>query len=245
MLLYTEIDNSLKLVEWIKRSLGYPTIQIEIEDSTILDAIDSSLQYFQRFSGNSYYMNALAIQLTPGVNLYAVPDDIANIIDFDATFSYGTGVTTLFTAENILYHEGLLAGYSPLEVVSWELAQNFIDSVTKRFTSKFFLDFNKYKKELKFTPTPRKATTGLLICYSYYSHDLQSPIYNEIWVKKYALALTKITLGQIWGKYNGMPIPGGGTLNGDALKSEGITERDNLENDIINFESEPLGFLVG
>lgn len=240
----TEIDTKPKLVEWIKKQLGYPTINLEIEDSTIMDNVNDALQYFYRYSGETRYRGALVASLSAGINTYIVPDEVINVIDFDTTLTYGTGVTMLFTAENLLYNEGLLALSSPMEIVSWELAQQYLGSVKERFQPKFFVDFNKYKKLLTFTPKPTRDLIGILNVYTYWSHNSTSAIFNEIWIKKYSLALTKIVLGQTWAKYSGMQIPGGAQLNGSELKNEGITERDFLREDIMLTESEPLGYFI-
>jgi hypothetical protein len=49
------------------------------------------------------------------------------------------------------------------------------------------------------------------------------------WIKKYTLALAKELLGAIRGKYSSIPIPGAEiNLDGDALRSEGATEKDKL-----------------
>lgn len=240
-----EIDSSIKLTQWIRRQLGYPTINVEIEDQTILDNISHAISWFHRHSGDTKYRSALVLSLSAGVDTYTLGDNVLDVIDFDTTLTYGSGVSVLFTAENIMYNEGLLASSSPMELVSWELAQNYLDSVKNRFSSKFFIDFNKYKRELKVTPKPTQALVGALNVYSYWSHNITSSIFNEIWIKQYSLALTKIVLGRIYNKYSGTPIPGGGTLNGESLLTEGNTEKVELENTLFESYSEPYGFMVG
>ena len=90
------------------------------------------------------------------------------------------------------------------------------------------------------------------------------------WIKKYTLALCKVLLGSIRGKYASMPIPNGEvSLDGDTLRSEGAAERDALiaelredleansrrmlmerQNDEANFQQEtinkvPLNIYIG
>ena len=49
------------------------------------------------------------------------------------------------------------------------------------------------------------------------------------WIRRYALAAAKMTLGEIREKYQTIPIPGSElTLNGASLKSEGQAEKDAL-----------------
>ena len=245
MPLRTKIDTSVNLVNWIKGQLGYPTIQLEIEDNVILDNISSAIQLYQRYSGDIKYRNALIFDIVAGVDTYAVNENVESIIDFDTTHSFGGSVTTLFTVENILYNEGLLAGHAPMELVSWELAQQYMELLRDKFVAKFFVDHNKYKQEIKLTPKPTKAFTAILEVYSFWTHDIKTAIYDEIFIKNYSLALTKIVLGTIWNKYGGISLPGGGMLNGAELKNEGIIERDYWLENLSSWESEPMGYLIG
>lgn len=243
--IYQEVDSQVKLVDWIKRKLGYPSINLEIEDQSIIDNINDALQWYHTYSSNAKYRNALIIDLVAGTDTYTLNDNVCSIIDFDTTFSFGGAITTLFTVENIMYNEGLLAGHSPMELITWELAQEYIDLMRERIAAKFFVNYNKFTREIKFTPKPTAALTGILEVYSYWNHNATTTIYNEVFVKGYSLALTKMVVGAIWGKYMGMPLPGGGTLNGDGLKAEGEREKDYWLEQIINYEGEPLGFTVG
>lgn len=230
---------------WIRRQLGAPTIEVEIEDTTILDNISQAIQWFHRHSGETKYRSALVLSLSAGVDTYTLNDEIIDVVDFDTTLTYGSGVSILFTAENLMYNEGLLLAHDSMDLVSWELAQNYLDSVKSRFSPKYFIDYNKYKKELKITPKPTQNLIGSLSVYSYWSHNVKSSIFNELWIKSYSLALTKIILGRIYSKYINMPLPGGGTLNGDALLNEGNTEKMNLEDTLFESYSEPYGFMIG
>jgi hypothetical protein len=54
-------------------------------------------------------------------------------------------------------------------------------------------------------------------------------IIKEPWVYQYALALTKIAVGSVRGKYTGTNLFGGGAINYDYLIRQGEQEKDNLE----------------
>ena len=69
-------------------------------------------------------------------------------------------------------------------------------------------------------------------------------IYEDRWLRKYAIALIK----KIWGgnlrKYQGMPLPGGVTFNGQQIYNEAAEEIKELENEAL-VNSAPLEFMVG
>lgn len=52
---------------------------------------------------------------------------------------------------------------------------------------------------------------------------------GRLWIKNYAIALSKINLGEIRSKYSDIPVPDATiSLNGETLKSEGQTEIESL-----------------
>ena len=72
--------------------------------------------------------------------------------------------------------------------------------------------------------------------------DTLHPAYRN-WIQNYALACAKGTLGQIRGKYQTVPSPGGGAkLNGDTLVKESSAEKDNLFKRLIDEFEEPARF---
>ena len=53
------------------------------------------------------------------------------------------------------------------------------------------------------------------------------------WIRRFALALSKETLGQVRSKFGTVPIPGESvTLNGSALITEGKDEQDKLRTEL-------------
>ena len=62
----------------------------------------------------------------------------------------------------------------------------------------------------------------------------------EPWVYQYALALTKITIARIRGKYQGTNLFGGGSPNYSELLSEGTQEKTELERKL--YEGTSPGF---
>jgi hypothetical protein len=69
----------------------------------------------------------------------------------------------------------------------------------------------------------------------------------ERWVENYALALTKIAIGNIRGKYMAMQLFGGGTINYNDLLAQGLKEKEELEKELMNGygEAAPARFFLG
>ncbi len=88
---------------------------------------------------------------------------------------------------------------------------------------------------------------GVIGCY------LERPIRDlikEQWVYEYALALSKIVIGRVRGKFNNVSLLGGGTLNYDLL-AEGLEDKRQLEEKLLTGASagfgdaDPPAFFIG
>ena len=89
---------------------------------------------------------------------------------------------------------------------------------------------------------------GVISCY------VERPIRDlvkEQWVYQYALALSKISIARVRGKFGGVNLLGGGSLNYTDLLQEGLAEKKELETALYKGttpgygDSEPAFFFVG
>lgn len=72
-----------------------------------------------------------------------------------------------------------------------------------------------------------------------------SEVYDDMFLKKYATALIKRQWGENMKKFGGMQLPGGVTLNGEAIFSEAITEINQIEDDMQKRYELPPNFMIG
>jgi len=161
-------------------------------------------------------------------------DNYRKVIDV-YSFEEGstTGVNTLFTLEQTLAQQTYFSyamGKYGFDLVSWYTMKNWLDVRSTLLSQKHYFKFDSAHQRLFLTPEPGRANTaefyGLIGAY------VEKPVrelVKEVWVYQYALALTKITIGRIRGKYAGTALFGGGTLNHGELLSEGLAEKDKLE----------------
>ena len=169
------------------------------------------------------------------------------------TFEEGTasGTNTLFTIEQSLaqqtYFSYALGKYG-FDLVSWYTLKDWLDVRKKLLSQEYFYRFDDRRQALHLIPEPsiRSGFYGLVGCY------VEKPLVDvvkELWVYHYSLALTKITLGRIRGKYSGTGLFGGGAVDGSLL-SEGLTEKESLESELMQGtpgygDAEPPAFFVG
>jgi hypothetical protein len=96
---------------------------------------------------------------------------------------------------------------------------------------------------------PRGEETVLIWLYNHKpDFVLLADPYAGLWLKDYAVAQCKIILGEARSKFAQIAGPQGGTtLNGDALKAEGLAAITELEADMKAYGTgeKPMWFVVG
>ena len=157
---------------------------------------------------------------------------IVDVFSFEEGSSQG--INTLFTLEQTLAQQTYFSyamGKYGFDLVSWYTMKNWLDVRSKLLSQEHYFKFDAYQQRLYLTPEPggganRSGFVGLIGAY------VERPIRDlikEIWVYQYALALTKITIARVRGKYAGTALFGGGTLNYSEMLAEGNAEKDKLE----------------
>ncbi len=98
-----------------------------------------------------------------------------------------------------------------------------------------FIEFrwNSTSKKLTMLQRMRAEEELMLWCYNYRPDtQLLSDYLAQQWIKDYTLATCKYMLGEARSKFATIAGPqGGGSLNGEALKSEAQQELEKLEKD--------------
>lgn len=177
-------------------------------------------------------------------------DDYRRVIDvFSFNEGNNSGVNTLFTIEHTIAQQayfGHLLGNVGYDLVTWYTLKNWLDTREKMLALTPYLRFDPDSQILKIIPEPSKVQTyyGLIGC------KIQKPIkylVSQLWVYRYALALTKITIGHVRGKYSGTNLFGGQTVNASDLLRQGEKEKDELEKELMSdmVDRSPTKFFVG
>jgi len=166
-----------------------------------------------------------------------------------------TGVNTLFTIEQSMaqqtYFSYAMGNYG-FDLISWYVLKNWLETREKVLALRRDISFDERTQYMRITPQPKMGMSssrfyGAISCYV---ERPLSDIIKEPWVFQYALALTKIAIGNIRGKYNNTSLFGGGTINA-AILEQGLSEKNSLEEKLFTGasagfgDSEPVLFRIG
>ncbi len=176
------------------------------------------------------------------------------VTDFEEGSS--TGINTLFTIEQTLaqqtYFSYAMGNYG-FDLVSWYTLKNWLETREKMLATKRSYSFDERTQLLRMYPQPNASSSnvrfyGVVSCY------VERPIRDilkELWVYQYSLALTKMAVANIRGKYGSVTLFGGGSLNASDLMTQGLSEKAALEEQLMSGsapgqgDADPPLFFVG
>ena len=176
------------------------------------------------------------------------------VTDFEEGSS--TGINTLFTIEQTLaqqtYFSYAMGNYG-FDLVSWYTLKNWLETREKMLATKRSYSFDERTQILRMYPQPNASSSnvrfyGVVSCY------VERPIRDllkELWVYQYTLALTKMAVANIRGKYGNVTLFGGGSLNSTDLMTQGLQEKEKLEQQLMTGsapgqgDADPPLFFVG
>ena len=176
------------------------------------------------------------------------------VTDFEEGSS--TGINTLFTIEQTLaqqtYFSYAMGNYG-FDLVSWYTLKNWLETREKMLATKRSYSFDERTQILRMYPQPNASSSnvrfyGVVSCY------VERPIRDlikELWVYQYTLALTKMAVANIRGKYGNVTLFGGGSLNSTDLMTQGLQEKEKLEQQLMTGaapgqgDADPTLFFVG
>lgn len=210
---------------------------------------------------NSYRVVMLVSTVSSGVNPIFAKTHSAGW-DFDMnnyrrvvdvySFAEGnnSGINTLFSIEHTVAQQayfGHLLGNVGYDLVTWQALKGWLDLREKVLALTPYLRFDPQTQMLRIIPEPNRMSIpyyGLVGCH------LQKPIkdiVSQLWVYRYTLALVKLVVANARGKYSGTNLFGGQQVSYQDLMSQGLSERDKLEDELINkrIDNVPPRFFIG
>jgi len=238
---------------WIRRKLGDDgqcTVKVELTEQQIEQALEDAKDWFNVFVG-IYRESSLNIaEGTVEYDLSAVIPAIDTVskvwfprrgteIDFSVLYP------GFLDVEGIPYGVGTLWGEGYPQTSITQTLQT-LESMSKLLSSD--LDWEFYKdtmvdpatKTLRIMPSPKQGG----VVYYFYRVDpsaikLENYDPKHLWfIREWALAEAKYTLGRIRGKYSGgLPAAGGDrSLDGEALITESREDKERIEEKILDMQ---------
>lgn len=250
-----ETDNQRQqVIDYVKTMLGDGLIDIELDPVHYNTAIDRALRKFRQRSSNSVEQSYAFLHLQIDQNDYILAPEIENVRRiYRRSIGSRTGGGdggSLFEPFNLAYSNTyLLSSTNMGGLATYYAFASYQKQVGKMFGSEINFVYNKTTRLLTIDQRPRTEEEVLLWIDNYRpDFNLITDTFAGQWIRDYTLAVCKIILGEAREKFSSIASPSGSTqLNGNALKSEGKSELDALEQDLVNYKEggTPLTFVIG
>ena len=251
-------------------------LSASLEDGTFANQIFSEDVYSVITDSSSTILSGLSTYFTPSYKqnfttegtITGKREKFMNSFDYDILdyrkviavqdFEEGssTGINTLFTIEQTMaqqtYFSYAMGNYG-FDLVSWYVLKDWMEMREKLLATKRSYTFDDRTQMLRMYPQPRSGGSSAARFYGVVSCYIERPIRDiikEHWVYQYSLALTKIAVANIRGKYGSVTLFGGGSLNSNDLMTQGLAEKEKLETALYEGapglgDAEPPMFFVG
>jgi len=241
------ITNRTKFKEYCLRRLGFPVIEINVDDDQVEDRIDDALQYWQdyHFDGLQKIYFIKQIDQTDINNKYL---NLAEARDSANNLSEITGVTRIFPMYDsqaslnmfdLRYQLRLneLYDFTSASYVNYTMTMQHLRMLEQLFVGEIPVRYQRHMQKLfiDWAWGSSQVPVGQVViveCYGVINPDAYGRVWNDRWLKEYATALIKRSWGNNLKKFAGVQLPGGVILNGDKIYNEAVDEIKLLEADM-------------
>ena len=247
------INTRNTITKEIELRLGGQMIDVELDQEHYQLAIDKALEKYRQRSENAVEETFIDLEIKPDTNTYNLE---ANVIEVKDIYQRATGGQfnqgvefEPFGAQYINTYLGPMASGSGGSLATYDFLSQHLELLGLMFGYEFQFTWNRSRKQLILHRRPRGEYTVYLHAYAYRNEE---DLFNDYtcmgWIKDYALAQSKLMLGEARGKFSVVAGPQGGTtLNGEQLKADALNELAQLEDDLKNFKdgAASWGIIIG
>lgn len=246
--------------QYCLRKLGFPTIELNLDDDQIEDRIDDALQYWQDYHFDAlqkvYYVKRLDetdianryIDMSPNVTRDS-GNNLVNIV----------GVTRIFPITDSLASNNMfdlryqlrlneLYDFTSASYVNYTLTMQHLRSLELMFSGEVPIRFQRHMHRLycdwNWGAAVQKGAVVIAECHALIKPEDFASVWEDRWLKRYATALIKRNWGTNLKKFAGVQLPGGVILNGQVIFDEAEAEITALEAEMISSYSLPLDFMM-
>lgn len=268
-------NSKASLKEYIKRKLGAPVLEVNVDDDQIDDRIDEALQYFHEYHYDGSIRTYLKFQLSSarkslmrgdttetessaGTHDYAddqfkeqnnyivLPESVLSV---NKVFPYNDSASSV-NMFDVRYQLRLNDIYdlSSTNVLYYSMVQQQLSMLDEVLTGRPPIRYSAHQNRLYIDVDWESVDSNsylLIECFRKIDPTDFTDIYDDLWLKRYATALTKYQWGENLSKFSGIALPGGVTLDAQQMKDEAQEEIRRLEEESRSNYEMPIIDLMG
>ena len=256
------VDVKQKLIKEVQMMLGSGIVDLEPDPEHWEFVVQMALDRYRQRSTNALEESFIFLTIQADTAVYTLPPEVQEVRKIYRRGSGSGGATGVgidpFNQAfiNNMYmignpgNTGMQSGGTGF-LATYELSMQFQNTVGTMFGREVMFTWNNVSKKLtlhrKFTGTGEE-----ILLWAYNDKPDAMIIADRMakpWIRDYAVAKAKVIIGEARSKFSQIAGPqGGSTLNGDAMKTEGLAELERLELEMTNLidqSSGGYGFVIG
>jgi len=236
--------------QYCLRALGYPVIEINVDDDQVEDRIDEGLKYYGDYHFDATEKVYYKHQVTDAdkANKYITLPE--NIIGAVSIFSIGDPSVRADDLFNIRYQIALndLYTLTSVSLVPYYMAMQHLATIQELLVGKQPIRYTRHRDRLQVDMDWNTLNTGewlLVEAYEVIDPETYTDVWGDRWLARYTQQLIKRQWGNNLKKFNGMQMPGGITFNGQQIYDEADAEIKAMEQEMIVNYSLPVVDMIG
>lgn len=242
-----------QLFQSLRLRMGEGIIDIEVDPQHMEAAYNYAIKIYRQRAQNATQESYTLLTMNTHQNSYILPDEFVNVRQlFRRTVGLETGpaASSFDPFSSAILNTYLLNYNYAGGLATYDFYAQYIELAARMFGGYVIFTFNAVTKELKIVRDPKAKGEQVLIWADLARPEielLQDPG-SGIWIGDFTLATIKLIMGEAREKFGTIAGPGGGTsLNGQALKSEGLAQQTQLLEDLKKYidHSQPLTWIIG
>lgn len=244
-----QISSRQELIDYCKRALGWPIVNINVTDDQVNDRINDALDMFFEYHFDGSYralltvilsqtdINNQYITLPPGV--VSVTHVVLQTSDMEATPIFQGNLQTYG------YFSDLISNMRSDGLSSYVQTLSYLNLIDEVISGPGKISaFNKHADQLTIQMDWSTFKVGDAIGAEVYIHpdiDTVGKTFNNYWLKLYCTALIKKQWATNLIKFGGLQLPGGGQLRADVILQEANQEIEELQRRLFDeFSQRPI-----
>ena len=258
-----------EFITYIKRNLGEPVLQVNVDDEQVNNVVDDTFQFFQENCYNGMERCYLVHEITAddktrlaatttttsgttewkeATNFIPIPDHVVGISKVFGMV--GNSIrSNLFGIEYRIFLNDLYA-FGSLDILNYYMTKQYLETLDMVLNNGSFQQFRYTQRRdrlyLDIDKDFLQEGQNLLIeAHRLINPDDATEMYNDIFVKRYATALLKKQWGMNLIKYNNVQLPGGVTLNGREIYTDALAEIEKIEGEVLSKYAIPPMDMIG
>ena len=244
------VNSRQSLKEYCLRALGAPVLEINVDDDQLEDRIDEALEFFRLYHYDGIEKVYLKHQITQADvdNKYIPMSELIYGVERVLPITYGAASSkNIFDLQYQLRLNDLY-DLTSTSIIYYSTVMSHLSLLDLMLNGHIMYRFNRYQDRLHLDINWQSdVEVGQYIvveCYRAMDPTVFTRLWNESWLKHYTTALFKRAWATNLKKFSGMALPGGVTIDGNALYDEAMSEIKELEDSLMN-KAAPLDFFLG